>query len=148
MVAGLPILFVAGTLIGTLIVPKNTFSFQELIVTFHNNGTVDFSADVTGLVRSLGLISLLSLFLGLTMGGALGLIAVDFPLREKGTKAHLNEYEKALASSGFVKITTVSGGTAYELTDVGKRFLRDYAFLNRGFLNRDNSETCQRPNAT
>jgi hypothetical protein len=145
MVAGLPVLVVAGTLIGTLIVPKNTFNFQELIVTFYTNGTVNFSADVTGLVRSLGIISLLTLFFGLTMGAALGLMTIDFRLRATGTEGDLKEYEKALALSGFVKITTASDGTTFQLTEVGKRFLRDYAFLNRGI---ENSEARQRPNAT
>lgn len=143
IVAGLPILVVAGTLVGTLLVPKNIFHFQELIVAFYTNGAVDFGADVTGLVRSLGVISLLTLFFGLTMGAALGLIATDFPLRATGTKGDLNQYEKALAISGFVKITTASNGTTYQLTEVGKCFLRDYAFLER---RTENSEAAQRPN--
>jgi len=143
MVAGLPILVVAGTLVGTLILPKNTIYFQELIVTLYTNGTVDFSADVTGLVRNLGVISLLTLFFGLVMGAALGLIAVDFPIRAR-TRVDSSEYEEALASSGFVKVTTSPEGTAYQLTEVGKRFLRDYAFLNRGIENR---KAAQEPKA-
>ena len=144
ILAGLPVLVVAGILVGTLIVPKNTFYFRELIVNFYTDGTVNLSTDVTGLVRSLGIISLLTLFLGLTVGAALGLIAADFVPATSGTEGDLKEYEESLASSGFVKITTATDGTTYELTEVGKRFLRDYAFLNRRI---ENGEASQRPNA-
>jgi len=144
MLAGLPVLVVAGTIVGTLIVPKNTFYFQELVVNFYTNGTVSLSTDVTGLVRSLGIISLLTLILGLTIGAALGLIAIDLPDEANRTEGDLNEYEKALASSGFVKVTAASDGTTYQLTEVGKRFLRDYAFLNRRI---EDNEPAQRPDA-
>jgi hypothetical protein len=140
MVAGLPILVVVVTLVGTLILPKNIFHFQELIIAFYSNGTMDFGVDVTGLVRSLGVISLLTLFLGLTIGTALGLLASDSPFSATQTKGHMNEYETALVASGFVKITTALNGTSYQLTEVGRRFLRDYAFLNRGIENNEVAE--------
>ena len=144
ILAGLPVLVVAGILVGTLIVPKNTFYFRELVVNFYTDGTVNLSTDVTGLVRSLGIVSLLTLFLGLVMGAALGLMAAGFPLGPTRTEGDLKEYEKSLASSGFVKITTATNGTTYELTEVGKRFLRDYAFLNRKI---ESGEASQRSNA-
>jgi hypothetical protein len=143
MVAGLPILVVVGTLVGSLILPNNILHFREVIITFYSNGTMDFGVDVTGLVRSLGVVSLLTMFLGLTIGTALGLITSDFQLSATRTKGDVNEYETALVASGFVKITTAPNGASYQLTEIGRRFLRDYAFLNRGI---ENNEVAERQN--
>ena len=56
----------------------------------------------------------------------MGLTASSFARVEK-----TNEYESSLTTAGFMKITATPDGTTYELTEHGRRFLREYAFLNR-----------------
>jgi hypothetical protein len=111
----------------TLILPKGIIHFNELIVTTYTNGTVDFSTDASMLVRSLGILSLLTLTLGLALGAAMGLTASSFARVEKKT----DQYESSLTTAGFMKITAARDGTTYQLTEHGRRFLREYAFLNR-----------------
>lgn len=109
-----------------LILPKYSIYSHELTVNYYTNGAMDFSVDATSLVRSLGIISLMTLLLGLTAGAAMGLGA-------RLEEAY--EYEKAIEKAGFVKITDMPDGTEYQITEYGRRFLRDYAFLNRGIEN-------------
>ena len=111
----------------TMILPKGIFHFHELIITTYANGAMDFSTDATGLVRSLGILSLLTLILGLVLGTAMGLTA--------SSVAHVKEttvgYDHALTAAGFVKIRPTPDGVTFQLTDHGRQFLRDYAFLDR-----------------
>lgn len=48
--------------------------------------------------------------------------------------AHVKEkivgYDHALTAANFVKITSKPDGVTYQLTEHGRQFLRDYAFLN------------------
>jgi hypothetical protein len=118
---------VGWTVAVTLILPKGIIHFNELIVTTYTNGTMDFSTDATVLVRSLGILSLLTLTLGLALGAVMGLTASSFARVEKKT----NEYASSLTTAGFMKITATPDGTTYQLTEHGRRFLREYAFLNR-----------------
>jgi len=112
----------------TLILPKGIIHFNELIVTTYTNGTMDFSTDATVLVRSLGILSLLTLTLGLALGAAMGMSASSLARVEKKTVT--DGYENSLTRAGFMKITATRDGTTYQLTEHGRRFLRDYAFLN------------------
>jgi hypothetical protein len=114
-----------------LIIPTTTFHFTKLIVTFYTNGTTDFSTDASSLVRGLGLISLLTLTFGVTMGGAITITVA----KASHTRRKL-EYESALAAAGLVNVTIKPDGTTYELTELGHRFLKEYAFLNQKILSR------------
>jgi hypothetical protein len=121
------LLAVGWTIAVTVILPKGIFHFHELIITTYTNGTMDFSTDATALVRSLGTLSLLTLILGLVLGTAMGLTTSSVAhVKEKTV-----EYDHALTAAGFVKITSTPDGVTYRLTEHGRQFLRDYAFLNR-----------------
>ena len=111
----------------TLILPKGIYHFHQLIITTYTNGTMDFSTDATVLVRGLGIVSLLTLILGLTIGVTMGLTASSSAHIERKT----DEYERVLTTADFMKISTMPHGVTYQLTEHGRRFLRDYAFLNR-----------------
>jgi len=120
------LLTVTWTIAVTTIFPKGIFHFHELVITTYTNGTWDFSTDATILVRSLGIVSLLTLVLGLVIGATIGLTAKNV--------AHIKKsdgYEQALTSAGFMKITPTADGVTYQLTEHGRHFLRDYAFLDR-----------------
>ena len=88
---------------------------------------MDFSTDVTTLVRSLGTISLMTLGLGIMVGAAAVLTTVDV---RQGKKT-LTGYENSLVGAGLVIATPVAEGVAYQLTENGRRFLNEYAFLTR-----------------
>lgn len=111
----------------TMIIPKKFFHFHELIVTIYANGAMDFSTDVTGLVRTLGILSLLTLILGLVLGTMMGLTASSVTHVKEKTVG----YDHALTAAGFVKITPTPDGVTCQLTEHGRHFLRDYAFLDR-----------------
>ena len=132
LVAELATLLIVGwTITVTTILPKDVFHFHELVITTYANGAMDFSTDATGLVRGLGILSLLTLSLGLVSGTVMGLAAWSFAhSKEKRTV----KYDEALASAGFVNIRPTQDGVAYELTEHGRQFLRDYAFLDREAL--------------
>jgi len=110
----------------TMIIPKGIFHFHELVITTYTNGTMDFSTDATTLIRSLGIVSLLTLILGLIIGATMGLTASNI-VRVKNP----DEYEHELMTAAFVKVTPTPDGTTYQLTEHGRQFLRDYAFLDR-----------------
>ena len=124
------LLIVGWTIAVTTIIPKDVFHFHELVITTYANGAMDFSTDATGLVRSLGILSLLTLSLGIVSGTAMGLAASSFAQGKKRTI----KYDEALTSAGFVKIRPTRDGVAYVLTEHGRQFLRDYAFLDREAL--------------
>ena len=115
----------------TMILPKNIFHFHELVVTIYANGAMDFSTDVTGLVRSIGILSLMTLILGLVLGTAIGLTASSVHVKVAQVKEKTVGYDHALTTAGFVKITPTPDGVTYQLTEHGRHFLRDYAFLDR-----------------
>ena len=112
----------------TLILPKGIYHFHQLIITTYTDGTMDFSTDATLLIRGLGIVSLLTMILGLTIGAAMGLTASSFGAR---VERKVKDYETALTEADFMKITTTPDGTTYQLTEHGRQFLRDYAFLDR-----------------
>ena len=120
ILAVITVLIVVAAISHVLILPKNSIYSHELTLNTYANGAADFSVDATSLVRNLGFVSLMTLILGLTAGAAVGL----------GSRIEKTYgYEEAIKRAGFVKITQVPNGTAYQLTELGKRFLKDYAFL-------------------
>ena len=136
MVTELALLLAVGwTIAVTVILPKGIFHFHELIITTYTNGTMDFSTDATALVRSLGTLSLLTLILGLVLGTTMGLTASSVAQVKKTVG-----YDHALTGAGFVKITSTPDGVTYQLTEHGRQFLRDYAFLNREAITVHESE--------
>jgi hypothetical protein len=116
-------LFVASA----LVLPNYNLHFHKLTVTYYTDGTMDFSTDATALVRSLGTISLLTLGLGVMVGAAVVLTTSE--LRQ--TKKSVSGYENSLVAGGLITVTPTQEGTAYQLTENGRRFLYDYAFLSR-----------------
>jgi hypothetical protein len=124
------LLAVGWSIAVTMILPKGIFHFHELVITTYTNGTMDFSTDATILVRSLGIVSLLTLILGLVIGATMGLTASSVV----HVKEKMNDYEHALAAAGFMKITPTPDGVTYQLTEHGRHFLREYAFLDRDAL--------------
>jgi hypothetical protein len=125
------LLAVGWTIAFTMILPKDIFHFHELIITTYANGAVDFSTDVTGLVRSLGILSLLTLILGIVVGTIMGLTMSSVHVKVAHVKEKTVGYDHALIDAGFVKITPTTDGVTYQLTEHGRHFLRDYAFLDR-----------------
>ena len=121
LVAIVAILIVVAAISHVLILPKNSLHSHELALNTYTNGSMDFSVDATSLVRNLSVMSLMTLVLGLSAGAAIC-------LETRSEKKY--GYEETIERAGFVKITQVPNGTAYQITELGKRFLRDYAFLN------------------
>lgn len=115
-----------------MILSNQKMHFQQLVLTYYEDKTMDFSADVTPLVRSLGVVNLLTLVFGLTIGAAMALTAGGNLVqgRAKGL-AQLGEYDKALMISGLVNITKTQRGTTYQVTEMGRRFLTEFAYLQR-----------------
>jgi predicted transcriptional regulator len=64
------------------------------------------------------------------MGAAIGLTYSPRSKSGIATRQHLG-YEESVSKMGFVEINKTEGGTTYKLTDLGRRFLRDYRFLDR-----------------
>jgi hypothetical protein len=128
LVTELGLLLAVGWAIAlTLIVPKGIFHFHELVLTTYTNGTTDFSTDATIIVRSLGIVSLLTLILGLVIGATMGLTMPHVV----HVKQKIGDYEHALTAAGFMKVRSTPKGTTYQLTEHGRQFLREYAFLDR-----------------
>jgi hypothetical protein len=105
-----------------------TFHFEQVTLNYYTNGKADFSTDVSSLVRSLATVSLLSLVFGVTIGAAVGLTCN--PHFEAANSGGSN-YEEEMAKMGFVVITKTDEGTTYQLTDHGRRFLKEYRFLEK-----------------
>jgi len=131
------LLAVSWAIAVTMILPKGFYHFHELIITTYANGTMDFSTDATSLVRSLGLLSMLTLILGLVSGVVMGLTVPNV----SHFKQKVIEYDDALAAARFVKITSTPDGVTYCLTEHGRQFLRDYAFLERQTITIDESNS-------
>ena len=107
-----------------------TFHFEKATMNFYTNGTADFTTDATSLVRSLGAIAMLSLIFGITIGAAVGL-TYNTHLKGIESKPETEGYEEQIAKTGLVKIDKTSEGTTYQLTNLGRRFLSEYRFLEK-----------------
>lgn len=105
-----------------------TFHFEQLTLNFYTNGKVDFTTDASSLVRTLGTVAFLTLFFGITVGAAIGL---TYSLHAKATRPGQTNYEEDVAKMGFVVITKTEQGTTYQLTDLGRQFLKEYRFLDK-----------------
>ena len=125
------LLCVLTTLLITLMFSRNyTFHFDQVTFNYYTNGKVDFTTDATSLVRSLGAVAVLSLFVGVTTGAAIGLTC-SLPPKTSNPASGLTDYEEEMTKLGFVVINKSDGATTYTLTDHGRRFLRDYRFLEK-----------------
>jgi len=128
------VLGVAAVITQSLILSNNTMHFQRLFLNFYTDGTMDFSADVTALVRSLGIVDLLTLAFGFTIGAVMAFTSGSGDSlswgRAKGV-AQLGQYEKALMISGLVNVMKTREGTTYQVTETGRRFLTEFAYLQR-----------------
>jgi hypothetical protein len=111
--------------------PNYVVHLHQIFLNYYQDGTVDFSVNVTGLVRSLGVVDLLTLTFGLALGAALALTlkSPDSVQGANNDTRHLNEYDRALSNSGFVRITRRQSGTTYQVTELGRRFLLENADL-------------------
>lgn len=107
-----------------------TFHFGQVTLNYYTNGRVDFSTDVSSLVRSLGTVAMLTLFFGVTLGAAVGLTCSPH-FEATDSKSGRSNYEEEMAKMGFVVVTKTAEGTTYQLTDHGRRFLREYRFLEK-----------------
>jgi hypothetical protein len=107
-----------------------TFHFEQLTLNFYTNGKVDFTTDAGSLVRSLGTVAMLSLVFGVTIGAAIGLTCSPH-FGSIDSRSGPSSYEEEMAKMGFVIITKTDEGTTYQLTDLGRRFLREYRFLEK-----------------
>jgi len=106
---------------------------HQIFLNYYRDGTADFSVDATELVRGLGAINLLTFTFGLALGAAL-VLTLKSPDSIQGLSndtSHLNQYERALTNSGFVQMTRTQAGTMYRITEFGRRFLLEYADLQR-----------------
>ena len=120
---------ILATVLFTLMFSRNyTFHFQQVTLNFYTNGTSDFSANATSLVRSLGTVAVFSLFFGVTTGAAIGLTC---SAHSEPTNSHSNAYEEEMTKMGFIVVNKTDEGTTYKLTELGRRFLRDYRFLEK-----------------
>ena len=118
----------ATLLFALMFLPSYTFHFEQVTLNYYTNGKVDFTTDVSGLVRSLATVAILSLVFGITIGAAVGLTcSPHFEAANSGR----SDYEEEMAKMGFVVITKTDEGTTYQLTDFGRRFLREYRFLEK-----------------
>jgi hypothetical protein len=114
-----------------MILSSNTMHFQRMFVNFYADKSVDFSADVSTLIRSLGIVNLLTLVFGLTVGAAMALTSVEGSRSKVKDLQKLSQYERTLTLSGLVNVTKTPEGTTYQLTEMGRRFLTEYAYLQR-----------------
>lgn len=106
------------------------FHFEQVTMNFYTNGSTDFSTDVTSLVRSLGAVALFSLVFGVATGAAIGLTC-SAHVEGFDSESQEKRYEEEMTKMGFVVINKTEEGTTYRLTDLGRRFLRDYRFLEK-----------------
>ena len=119
----------------TMIIPKNIFHFHELVMTTYSNGTMDFSTDATVLIRSLGIVSLMTMALGLLIGVTMRVTTTSHTHTKTAMYAQSSEdYEDVLAAAGLMLVTRTPDGATYQLTEHGRKFLRDYAFLDRKLI--------------
>jgi hypothetical protein len=99
---------------------------------YYTNGSVDFTTDVTSIVRELSMIAILALVFGVATGAALGLTCnTGFKTSTPSSTSGLAEYEEEVSTRGLVVVERSGDGTSYKLTDLGRRFLREYRFLDK-----------------
>jgi len=135
---------VALAIVFALILPDATFHFNRLVVSIYTNGSMDFAANASALVRSLGALSLFALALGVVMGAVMALTAFDVKGKHTNTSVNRSEeYERQVAMAGFLKVTHTQAGTTYEVTEHGRRFLRDYALLGEKLRQESTQLTAQ-----
>ena len=120
----------ATLLFAFMSLPSYTFHFEQVTLSHYTNGKVDFSTDVSSLVRSLATVSLLSLVFGVTIGAAIGLTCSPHFGAPKARSGRSN-YEEEMTKMGFVVINKTDEGTTYQLTEHGRQFLREYRFLEK-----------------
>lgn len=127
------VLVVAGAIAYTLVLPSASFHFREVRLNFYPNGAVDFSTDMTGIVRSLSILALLTMVIGLLVGTAMGLSSLNLSKTAKAIgKTTVDESMELLLKSGFIRGIITNGRTHYEITDSGRQFLEEYQELNAG----------------
>ena len=136
----------AAAIAQSLIFSNAIIHFHQFFLNYYADGTADFSADVSALVRNLGIVNLLTLTFGVTIGAAIALTASSGTNKaQKGVGAeHLDQYERALVDSGLVSIAENKDGTTYKVTEHGRRFLSEYSFLQRR-LEQDVPQTQETP---
>ena len=131
LVFELALIFVVATVMTALVFPSSyTFHFQQVTLNYYTTGRVDFSTDATGLVRSLGTIAMSTLIFGITTGAAVGLTYSEH-VKITDSKLRNREYEDKLAITGLVRIVRTTDSTSYQLTELGRRFLREYGSLDK-----------------
>ena len=120
----------AAPLVALMFLHSYTFHFAQLTLNYYVNGKADFTTDAGGLVRSLATIAVLTLIIGSTTGAAIG-FTCNSRLKPSNSVKGLSRWEESITRSGFVEINKTDQATTYKLTDLGRRFLRDYSFLEK-----------------
>lgn len=120
----------AAPLVALMFLHSYIFHFDQLTLNYYVNGKADFTTDAGGLVRSLAMVAVLSLIFGSTIGAAIGLTCSS-RLKPSNPAGGLSRWDEEVTKSGFVEINKTDQGTTYKLTDLGRRFLREYRFLEK-----------------
>lgn len=82
-----------------------------------------------GDVRSLGTVAAFALIFGVATGAAIGLTCSHHVVTS--ASANPNAYEEEVTKTGLVVINKTNEGTTYQLTELGRRFLKEYRFLEK-----------------
>jgi len=82
---------------------------------------VDFTTDITSLVRSLGMVALGTMIVGVLVGTAIGITSTRLKRTVSIPRSGLLQK--------FVRQYSTEQGTRYELTSEGLQFLQEYAAL-------------------
>jgi len=106
------------------------YHFEQVTLNYYTNGSADFSTNIAGVIRSMGTIAMFSLVFGVTTGAAIGLTCSGH-FKPSDSASEQGRYEAEMTKAGFVVINQTDQGTTYKLTELGRRFLRDYQFLER-----------------
>ena len=120
----------AAPLVALMFLHSYTFHFDQLTLNYYVNGKADFTTDAGGLVRSLATVAVLTLVIGSATGAAIGL-TFSSQLKPSNSEKGLSRWEEDMTKSGFVEINRTDQATTYKLTVLGRRFLRDYSFLEK-----------------
>jgi len=104
-----------------LVFPVYTYHFHTLSLNFYQNGAMDFTTDMTSLVRSLGMVALATMIVGALIGTAIGITSAR-PNRTFG-------FSRSGLLDKLVRQYSTEGGTRYELTSEGLQFLKEYAVI-------------------
>jgi hypothetical protein len=121
---------ITATVLLALVFSRNyTLHFEQVTLNVYTNGTSDFTTNVTSLVRSLGTVAIFSLIFGVATGAAIGLTCSHNAGASSSTNP--NAYEEEVTKTGLVVINKTNEGTTYQLTELGRRFLKEYRFLDK-----------------